>query len=238
MKHMKKSIVTLAIALALASSFILGASASSTLTAIQAYLNYGITIEYNGEAQELFDANGVRLYPISYNNSTYVPIRAVSNILGVNVDWDQARQTVVLGTPTTGVDLINKLDPYSYTNTGYKDYGYDTVKSSDGKTATIAGEQVNHWIRMYASFGYWNKPVSGYYNVGGKYGTVSFRAYCNADVTLEVRGNNDTVLASIPIKGSQVPQTYTVPLAGATQLSFSSVLPSATSLYIFDATLN
>lgn len=236
MKKTRKNLITLAIALALTSSFILGASASSTLTAIQAYLNYGITIEYNGEAQELFDANGVRLYPISYNNSTYVPIRAVSNILGVNVDWDQARQTVVLGTPTTGVDLINTITPYSVNY----DYGskFQTVQSSEGESTTIAGEQINHWIRMYAGYGFWNSHVSGYYNVGGKYGTVSFRAYCNADVTLEVRGNNDTVLASIPLKGNQVPQTYTVPLAGATQLSFSSVLPSATSLYIFDATLN
>ena len=96
MKKFKKHIVTLAVALALVGSFVLGANASTTLTAIQAYLNYGITIEYNGETQQMFDANGVRLYPITYNNSTYVPIRAVSNILGVNVDWDQATKTVIL----------------------------------------------------------------------------------------------------------------------------------------------
>lgn len=142
MKKTRKNLITLAIALALTSSFILGASASSTLTAIKAYLNYGITIEYNGEAQKLFDANGVRLYPISYNDSTYVPIRAVSNILGVNVDWDQARQTVVLGTPTDGVDLINKYLPYSYATISYG--GYFHTQSTENKSATVAGITLNH----------------------------------------------------------------------------------------------
>lgn len=237
MKKTRKNLITLAIALALTSSFILGASASSTLTAIQAYLNHGITIEYNGEAQELFDANGVRLYPISYNNSTYVPIRAVSNILGVNVDWDQARQTVVLGTPTTGVDLIDTIKPYSVIS--YGNAVYETVQSSEKKTITVAGITLSHWIDMKYSGIFVGETTSyGYYNIGGKYGLLTFQAYSNYDMTLEVRGDNDAVLASIPLKGNQVPQTYTVPLAGATQLSFSTVVPYGNAhLYIFNTAL-
>lgn len=235
MKKFKKYIVTLAIALALVGSFVLGANASSTLTAIQAYLNYGITIEYNGETQEMFDANGVRLYPITYNNSTYVPIRAVSNILGVNVDWDQATKTVILGTPADGVDLINTIEPYSVIAPDY--CTYKTVKSSDDQTTSVAGIQLSRWIRMERP--YYGSPgaCSGYYNIGGKYGILTFQAYCSKDVTLEVRGNGDTVLASIPLTANQVPETYTVPLAGATQLCISADLPSSSSLYVFDAVL-
>ena len=36
------------------------------------------TIRYNGETQTLFDANKNRVYPITYNGTTYLPVRAVS----------------------------------------------------------------------------------------------------------------------------------------------------------------
>ena len=93
----RKTFITLAIALALVCGMVIGANAADTLKEISAYLNYGITIKYNGEAQNLADASGNRVYPITYNGTTYLPIRAVSNMLGIGVDWDGATQTVLLG---------------------------------------------------------------------------------------------------------------------------------------------
>lgn len=69
---------------------------------IRATLNRGITIERNGQAQTLRDGAGNVIYPISYQGTTYVPLRAVSNIFGVPVDWDSARNTVVLGGESGG----------------------------------------------------------------------------------------------------------------------------------------
>lgn len=237
MKKFKKHIVTLAVALALVGSFVLGANASTTLTAIQAYLNYGITIEYNGEPQQMFDANGVRLYPITYNNSTYVPIRAVSNILGVNVDWDQATKTVILGTPADGVDLVEKYKPY--TTSCAQNISYKQPQRADGQTCSVAGKELNHWLELYYINSVYGSSDLGavYYNIGEEYGTLTFQAYCSKDVTLEVRGNDDAVLASIPIQGNQLPKTYTVPLAGASQLCISAKVPYYSSVYIFDAVL-
>ena len=69
---------------------------NTTMQEIIAYLNYSINIVVDGETKELKDAQGNRVYPISYNGTTYVPIRAVSTLLGVDVKWDSVHGNVVL----------------------------------------------------------------------------------------------------------------------------------------------
>lgn len=93
----KKSALTLALALAIVFGMMVGANAADTLKTITASLNYGITIKYNGNVQEMKDANGNRVYPISYEGTTYLPVRAVSNMLGIEVNWDGPTNTVWLG---------------------------------------------------------------------------------------------------------------------------------------------
>ncbi len=71
--------------------------ADNNLEDVSAYVNYGITIRYNGDAQTMYDANGGRVYPLTYNGSTYLPVRAVSAMLSVPVRWDGENNTVWLG---------------------------------------------------------------------------------------------------------------------------------------------
>ena len=93
----KKATLTLALALAVVLGMIVGANAADTLKTITASLNYGITIKYNGNVQEMKDAGGNRVYPISYEGTTYLPVRAVADMLGIEVNWDDPTQTVWLG---------------------------------------------------------------------------------------------------------------------------------------------
>ena len=190
----------------------------------------GITIKYNGEEQILKTEKGERIYPITYQGSTYVPIRAVSNILGVGVDWDQATKTVLLGTPADGIDLIDT----------YKAYAVNVAKqyqSSDKKPVDIGGVNVSHYIKFdYTSVG--TRDV--FFNIGGKYETLTFQAYSAnpKDLTLTVYGDNDSVLAEIVLKARAVPQTYTVELFNTTQLTFKlSTNTNGDPIYIFDANL-
>lgn len=97
-----KRITSLALAIVLVISLITGASAAESQEEIEAYLSYDITVTYNGEAQTMTDAAGNTVYPVSYNGTTYLPIRAVSNMLGVAVDWDGATQTVILSDSADG----------------------------------------------------------------------------------------------------------------------------------------
>ena len=69
-------------------------------TQIQASLAADITIRHNGEVQSFRDANGNPVYPIMYQGTTYLPLRAVSGMLGVPVEWEGATRTVWLGART------------------------------------------------------------------------------------------------------------------------------------------
>lgn len=80
----------------MAPAFAAGSTDAAAAREITATLSTNITVEYKGEAQSMTDANGDPVYPVSYNGTTYLPIRAVSNILGLAVDWDQATKTVLL----------------------------------------------------------------------------------------------------------------------------------------------
>lgn len=72
--------------------------ASPTMEKITAYINYGINIVIDGETVELHDANGDRIYPISYEGTTYLPIRGVAESLDFKVDWDGKTGSVVIDT--------------------------------------------------------------------------------------------------------------------------------------------
>ena len=60
------------------------------------YNNIKVTLD--DEAVSLVDANGDAVEPFSINGTTYLPVRAISSALGLNVDWDQEASTVILTT--------------------------------------------------------------------------------------------------------------------------------------------
>lgn len=71
------------------------------------------TIVADGTTQVFKDAAGKRVYPMLYNGSTYLPLRAVGGLMGKTVDWDGATQTVTLTTPNGGGDLVTDADSFS-----------------------------------------------------------------------------------------------------------------------------
>lgn len=72
------------------------AAADAVRRNITAELRPDITVELNGSKQSLKDGNGNAVYPIIYNGSTYLPVRAVGQLAGMNVNWDSNTQTVEL----------------------------------------------------------------------------------------------------------------------------------------------
>ncbi len=83
-----------------------GAYAASNIQTIKAQLNHGLGFVVNGQAYQPTDAAGKKLDPIVYNNTTYLPVRALGEALNVPVNYDSAGQKVVIGadsnTGTTG----------------------------------------------------------------------------------------------------------------------------------------
>lgn len=75
------------------------AFATSALAAYQkqATLDYtGISITLDGQPVIPTDANGNSVEPFAIDGTTYLPVRAVANAMGLGVDWEQSTQTVKL----------------------------------------------------------------------------------------------------------------------------------------------
>lgn len=80
--------------------FAMGAGAVVGVQQIAASLRPDISVELDGQAQTLYDQNGARVYPISYNGTTYLPIRAIGTLLEQEVVWDSQTKTVSLARRT------------------------------------------------------------------------------------------------------------------------------------------
>lgn len=109
----------------------------------------GIKITLDGKAITPTDANGSTVEPFAVDGTTYLPVRAVANALGLGVGWDQDTQTVKLTSggnqggnpapvPTTNFDadeIVSKLDVKEYTwDTRYYHYVALVVKNNSGFT--------------------------------------------------------------------------------------------------------
>lgn len=95
---MKKKSKWLALALAIVLSFsLLPASALAASGQVQATLDYrDIRISVNGEEITPADANGKVVEPFAMDGTVYLPLRAISEALGLDVEWDDAAGAVVI----------------------------------------------------------------------------------------------------------------------------------------------
>ena len=230
----KKLISSLVLTLVLLCGIAIGAGASGALQEIKAYLDPSITIKMEGEAQTFLDAKGNRVYPITYQGSTYLPVRAVAGLAGFEVNWDQATRTVDLG-ESKGVDLIDTYKAYQLDDTVWS--WAKQVQTADGQNEDISGVSCSHWL----SFGTYPSgagDAAASFNLLGKHETLTFSYYCDKDITLKVLGDNGYVLGEYNITGSASAKTVTIPLLGTNELTFYSDMPPVTELRIFNAYLD
>lgn len=136
----KKMVLVLGGALLLMSGMSIGAAASTQLQEIKAYLNGGIKVRADGNIVQLKDANGKTVLPITYNGTTYLPVRSVSNLLGVPVKYDVQLNEVVLGEQSESVS-IKQAD---FNNTLYsKDPSQTTFQGKDYKEVLYSAPGAN-----------------------------------------------------------------------------------------------
>lgn len=74
-----------------------GVTAATSRKADLYYRDIKITLD--GQTITPKDANGAIVDPFIIDGTTYLPVRAVSEALGLNVSWDDATSTVVLQSP-------------------------------------------------------------------------------------------------------------------------------------------
>ncbi len=229
----KKTIKVIASALILVICFAMGASASGLLQTIEAYLNYGITIKLDGQEQVMYDAVGTRVYPISYQGTTYVPIRAVSNMLGIDVNWDGTTDTVLLGKTGEYKDFIESFLPYYI--------GGNHYKYADGQKYQFGNIEYNHFVKVsgYPEGKTSHGSCSVKYELGGKYTEIVIDIYLDdaKEMPLKIIGDNGKVLGQLNLSGNSLTREIKIPVYGVNQITIQSAsdLFHYYTFYILDA---
>ncbi|MDI4649155.1 hypothetical protein [Cohnella hashimotonis] len=125
---MKKSVLG-AMVLGMTITGAAGVYAGTNMQKITAYLNSSIGIKVNGSAYVPTDASGNKLTPITYHDTTYLPVRALAGALDVQLTFDPKTNQVVIttakpNTPPQSADLAS--------------IGYTTAQIKEIQTAFAA----------------------------------------------------------------------------------------------------
>lgn len=80
---------------------------------IDVLLNKGLKITFNDEIQEFKNVNGVKVYPISYQGTTYLPIRSISSLFKTEIKWDETTNSIYLGEGKLDTISSNKIEEFT-----------------------------------------------------------------------------------------------------------------------------
>lgn len=212
----KKFIASLLLVAALSSAITV--MANSGLQDIKAQINYGISIVYNGQSQTMYDAAGTQVYPITYNGTTYVPVRAVSGIFGESVEWDGATNSVFLGSRDRQPVDVTTFSGLTTTEYSWviRDASQLVFNGSDGISTYSSGIAWNIWNGGY-SVGK-SRPV--YFPVTG-YATLSFTACSDIDAVVRVYDQDFNVVTSFELGAGQI-VTKEVNISGLSQIALAA----------------
>jgi hypothetical protein len=210
---MKKSKVWLIAIMA----FVLGATtigAATKIETIKATINPALNIVLNGKAFVPTDMNGKTLRPITYNNTTYIPLRSVGNAFNVPVNYVSATSTIELGTKAVEVDLIRAN---AFSNT----WGYANYASIDPDKLYINNKKFKNGV--INEFKRKSESHSFVIKLNKNYTTLTFDLVSiEADHTYKVMvtDKNNISLKETLIDGLEN-QSVSVDVTGVEQVEFS-----------------
>ena len=110
MKRFLKKVGSAAIIACMALGMMATALAVSGTVSKDLYFN-NIKVSLDGKMVDLKDANGMAVEPFAIDGTTYLPVRAVSDAAGLDVEWDQKNQQVKLSTGTEGMTCLLYTSP-------------------------------------------------------------------------------------------------------------------------------
>ena len=79
-------------------------------TSVKAQLTPDFTIVVDGTERTFYSATGQEAHPIVYNGTTYLPLRAIGELMGKNVNWDQSTLTVTISGTRNTSDVVGTPD--------------------------------------------------------------------------------------------------------------------------------
>lgn len=140
MKHFLRKVGSAALIACMALGMVVTAAAVHGLVSKDLYYN-DISASLDGTELELKNANGKEVEPFAIEGTTYLPVRAVSEALDLDVEWDQDAQEVKLTSPKT----TDAVDPQSASSM--------ILVNSDGANATVKmfKNDGNFWVETMST---------------------------------------------------------------------------------------
>lgn len=207
MKGKRKIILALALMLVFSTVVFAARKVNITVT----YDNVKVVVD-GRQVQFGKDTKGKQIEPFIYNGTTYLPLRAVAEAVGKQVQWDANTKTAFLGDGTVNTGEVNKalteiMKPFSKGN------AIIIAKDEYKKKFTLAGKEYNNGI-LFESF--FNKKGHANFNLEGKY--TSLTGLLGADkkgATIKVDFIGDgNLLQSFEIVSGQLPVNVNLNVTG------------------------
>lgn len=191
-------------ALTMALVFALASPAGAQMVGKTIEVFTGITIYVDGAEMKPTDANGKPVDVFVYEGTTYVPLRAVSQSLGENVQYDGPTQSVYIGDdPRMTNYLLTVCPPYSTNDYDEKEFSMDGIS--------------------YPANGFcFSWHGRGIFNLNGKYTSLTMTvghldkyANCENEIQIYLDGQH---AQTIKLEKDCLAKQVTIPLNGALQL--------------------
>lgn len=106
---MKKRNVAILLCVLFTTGLIAGAAAAGTFREITAQVRPDFTVKVDGEEKVFKSADGDVVYPIIHDGTTYLPLRAIGELMGKKVYWYEDEKLIELKeviTTVTDADVI------------------------------------------------------------------------------------------------------------------------------------
>lgn len=123
---------------------VVGASAANIVKSIKAELRPDFEVVIDGKKQSFKNVNGEEVYPILYDGTTYLPVRAIGELMGKTVYWYQDEKRIELkdekGSLVTDADVIvdgDKKNKDNDKNNPGKDKNKTTLTLDEAKQIAL-----------------------------------------------------------------------------------------------------
>lgn len=115
------------------------------VSSVTAQLRPDFTIIIDGSQRIFYNVAGQQVHPLSYQDTTYLPVRAIGELMGKTVSWNPDTKTVDLSGVRTGGETTGTPDPAPAVKSVTAELREDFIVTVDGTARTFtdaAGRQV------------------------------------------------------------------------------------------------
>jgi len=197
-------------------------------------ITFGVGVTLDGQQQN-FDVDN---QPFIMGGRTFLPVRAVADMVGLPVDFDPITNTVILGNPFAGQQQpLNAVAPmFDGGSTGSHAFGPPRAVAADSRT--MAGVAHSN-VMVYYSAGHTGangargggqRSAFSLHNLNGQFrmltgyfGRIDGTGQIEATINFYGEGN---LLSSISVSATDMPTPVSVFVEGVRQLRVEVVFPA------------